>query len=121
MVLPRLLEDLAADQHAADFRGAGADFVELGVAQQPAGREVVDVAVAAEDLDGFERHPGRAFGGVEDRAGGIFARSLAAVAGLRHRIDVSLAGVERDVHVGKLASMSWKRPIGWPNWVRWWT
>jgi len=31
--LSRLLEDFAADQHAADFRGASADLVELGVAQ----------------------------------------------------------------------------------------
>ena len=43
-----LAEQLAADQHAADFAGAGADLVELGVAQQAAGRVVVDVAVAAE-------------------------------------------------------------------------
>ncbi len=27
-------EQLAADQHAADLGGAGADFIELGVAQQ---------------------------------------------------------------------------------------
>ena len=39
---PRLLVNLPPDQHAADFAGAGADFVELGVAQQPAGREIVD-------------------------------------------------------------------------------
>src|ERR1700680_1740223 len=47
--LCRLLEDLAADQYAADLRGAGADLVELCIAQQPAGRELVDVAVAAQD------------------------------------------------------------------------
>src|ERR1051326_2346996 len=63
MRLPRLLEDLAADQHAADFARSGADFVELGVAQEAAGRVIVDVAVAAEALDGLERHPGGAFGG----------------------------------------------------------
>ena len=51
----RLAEQLAADQHAADLAGAGADLVELGVAQQPPGRVVVDVAVAAEDLDRVER------------------------------------------------------------------
>src|SRR5580658_4918410 len=78
-----LFEKLAADQHAADFGSAGTDFVELGVAQQPAGREVVDVAVAAEDLDGFERHPGCAFGSIQDRAGGILARGFTAVAGFR--------------------------------------
>ncbi len=47
----RLREELPPDQHAADLRGAGADLVELGVAQQPARREVVDVAVAAQRLD----------------------------------------------------------------------
>ncbi len=31
--LSALLEDFAADQHAADLGGAGADLVELGVAQ----------------------------------------------------------------------------------------
>ena len=41
-------EQFAADQHAADFAGAGADFVQLGVAQQAPGRVVVDIAVAAE-------------------------------------------------------------------------
>src|SRR5229473_463678 len=45
----RLREELPPDQHA-DLRGAGADLVELGVAQQPARREVVDVAVAAQRL-----------------------------------------------------------------------
>ena len=55
-MLSRLVEQFAADQHAADLAGAGADLVELGVAQQAPGRIVVDVAVAAEHLDRFERH-----------------------------------------------------------------
>ena len=38
-ILSRLLEGLAADQHAADFGGAGANFIKLGVAQQAAGRD----------------------------------------------------------------------------------
>src|ERR671926_98533 len=49
--LRRLVEPLAADQHAADFGGAGADLVELCVTQQTTGGIVVDVAVAAEQLD----------------------------------------------------------------------
>src|ERR1700727_2756892 len=99
---PRLLENLAADQHAADFAGAGADLVELCVAQQPPGRIVVDVAVAAEALDGFERHPGRAFGGVKDGAGGVLARGLAAIAGFGDGIDVGLRRIQRHIHVGEL-------------------
>src|ERR1700760_1804667 len=63
---PGLLEDLPADQHPADLARPGADLVELGVAQQAAGRIVVDVAVAAEALDRVERDRGRALGGVED-------------------------------------------------------
>src|SRR5258708_16420219 len=50
----RLLEQFTADQHAADFAGAGADLVEFGVAQQPPGRVIVDIAVAAKQLDAVE-------------------------------------------------------------------
>src|SRR5437879_12107729 len=45
---PRLLEDLPADQHPPDLAGAGADLVELGVAQHAAGRIVLDGHVAGE-------------------------------------------------------------------------
>ena len=102
---PRLFtfEQFAPDQHAPDLAGAGADLIELGIAQQPAGRIVVGIAVAAEQLDRVERHAGRVLRRVEDRAGGILARGLAAVAGSRHRIDVGPAGIHRDIHVGDLA------------------
>ena len=55
-------EEFAADQHAADFAGAGADLVQLRIAQQAAGGIVVDVAVAAQRLNRLERHPRRPFG-----------------------------------------------------------
>src|SRR5262249_34646218 len=84
---PRLVEQLPADQHAPDLAGAGADLVELGVAQIASGRVVVDVAVAAEQLYGIERDLGGVLGGVEDRAGGVLAGGFAAVAGFRHGID----------------------------------
>src|SRR5579862_3479158 len=100
--LTRLLENLPADQHAADFAGAGADLVELGVAQETPGGKIVDVTVAAEALDSLERHPGGALGCVKDRAGGVLARGLAAVAGARHGIDIGFRGVERHIHVGEL-------------------
>src|SRR5712692_936382 len=102
-MLRRLLEHLAADQHAADLAGAGADLVKFGVAQEAAGRVVVDVAVAAEDLDGVERAGGRLLGGVEDGAGGVLARGAAAIAGPGDGIDIGLARVEVGVHVGELA------------------
>ena len=76
---PRLSENLPADQHAADFAGAGADFVELCVAQQTARGIIVDIAVAAEQLmvSSAIRSP---VPPRIDRAGGVFARGLAAVA-----------------------------------------
>src|SRR5215469_1572146 len=58
-----LVEEFATDQHAADFAGAGADLVELGVAQQATGRVIVDIAVAAEDLHRVEGDLGRGLGG----------------------------------------------------------
>src|SRR5579883_1609922 len=86
--LPRLLINLPPDQHAADFAGAGANLVELGVAEQASGREIVDVAVAAEALDRLQRHPCRPFGGVEDGAGGVLAGDAASVAGARDRVNI---------------------------------
>src|ERR1700722_7814880 len=99
---PRLLKNLTADEHAADFAGAGADLVEFGVAQKSPGRIVVDVAVAAEALDGLERHPGSPFGRIENGAGGVFARGLAAVAGFGDGIDIGFRGIKRHIHVGEL-------------------
>src|SRR5262245_35446756 len=62
--LGRLFEQLAADQPAADLAGAGADFVEFGVAQQAARREIIDVTVATEELYRIERDLRRLFGGI---------------------------------------------------------
>src|SRR5579871_5274549 len=86
----RLLVNLPPDQHAADLARPGADLVELGVAQQPAGREIVDVAVAAEALDRLQRHPGRTLGRVEDDAGRVLAGDAAVVTGAGDRIDIGL-------------------------------
>src|SRR5688572_6149813 len=68
------LEELAPDQHAPDLARAGADLVELGIAQKPSGRIIIDIAVAAETLHGVEANPGRALGREEDGARRIFAR-----------------------------------------------
>src|SRR5262245_62295008 len=101
--LGRLLEQLASDQHPADLAGAGADLVELGVAQQAARRVIVDIAVAAEELDRIERDLRRLLARIQDGAGRVLARGLALIARLGHRIDVGLARVHGDVHVGDLA------------------
>src|ERR1700722_10906654 len=65
------LEELTSNQHAADFVGARADLIELGIAQQSPRGIVVDVAVAPQCLDGVERATGCIFAGKEDAAGGI--------------------------------------------------
>ena len=70
-------EQLAADQHPAYLRGAGADLVQFGVAQQPPGRIVVDVAVAAEQLNGIERRARGRLGAEQDARGGVLARRVA--------------------------------------------
>src|SRR5690606_31191291 len=80
------LEQFAADQHAADLRSAGADLVQLGIAPQASGRILVDVAVAAEDLDRLTGRPRRFLRRIENRTGCILARGAALVAGLGHRV-----------------------------------
>src|SRR6476661_1772770 len=67
----RFREQFAADQHAADLAGAGADLVELGVAPQAAQRVVVDVAVAPEHLDALAGHPRRLLGAPQDHRGAV--------------------------------------------------
>jgi hypothetical protein len=116
-------EQFAADQHAADFAGAGADLVELGVAPQAAGRVFVGVAVAAQRLDRLAGHPGRLLGGIEDGAGGVLAqvRLVAAVAGLAHGIDIGAAGLQVEYMSASLPCISWNSPIAWPNCLRSWT
>src|SRR5690349_16512894 len=83
-----LLEQLAADQHAADLGCPCADLVELGVAQKASRRIVVDVAIAAEDLDRLQRDLGRPLGGEEDAAGRVLAARRAAVTGGGDGIDI---------------------------------
>src|SRR5258708_30903030 len=85
-------EQLAADQHAADLGGSGADLVELGIPQQAGDRIVVGVAVAAQGLDGLQRHLGGMLGRIEEGAGRIHAIDAALVAGARHRLHVGPAG-----------------------------
>lgn len=51
------VKQLATDQHAADFAGTGADFVQFRIAPQAAQRVFVGIAVAAENLNAFAGHP----------------------------------------------------------------
>src|ERR1700758_4669535 len=77
--LGRLLEQFPPDQHAADLAGSGADLVELCVAQEPARGIVVDIAVAAEQLDRIERDLCRLLRGIEDRTRRVLTRGCAPV------------------------------------------
>src|SRR3981081_4563127 len=79
----RFLEKLPAGQPGPERAGAGDELVKLGVAQQPGGRIVVDVTVAAEQLDRVERALRRLLGCIENGAGCILARGLGAGPGFR--------------------------------------
>lgn len=48
-----LLKEFASDEHAPNLGRARTDLIQLGVAQQTARRILVDVAVAAQDLNGL--------------------------------------------------------------------
>src|SRR5471032_3024955 len=102
-------KQFTAYQHAADFAGAGADFIQFGVAPQAAGRVLVDVAIAAQRLDRFACHPGGFFGAVQDRAGRILAQLAhgfgcgGAVARLADGVDVGLARHHGRIHIGQFA------------------
>src|SRR3954452_12046491 len=93
------LEQLTTDQHAADFAGAGADLVKLGVTQQPTGRIFVDVAVAAQKLDRVERRLGRGLGGEQEGTSRVLARGLTAVAGAGDGVDIGAAGIETSIDI----------------------
>src|SRR5262249_13908997 len=101
--LSGLLEELSADEHAPDLGGSGTDLIKFRIAKEPAGREVVDVAIAAKGLDGLERHRRCLLGGKENDARGVFARRLPAIASAGDGVDVRAGGAQRHIHVRKLA------------------
>src|SRR5688500_17826108 len=95
-------DQFAADQHAADLVGAGADVEQLGVAHVAFDRPVLGVAGAAQGLDRLERGFHRILAGEQDRAGGVEAGGPAGVAGAGDGVDVGAGRVEGDIHVGDL-------------------
>ena len=62
---PLAVKQLAPDQHAADFIRASPDLVEFCVTQDAPGRVFVDITVAAQALDCFERDLHSAGGSVQ--------------------------------------------------------
>src|SRR5262245_47184867 len=104
----RLRKQFASDQHASDLARARTDLVQLRVAPQPPERVLVDVAVAAEDLDAFAGHPGGLLGAPQDHARAVLAHlayMLAAelVQVLADRVAEAARGLQHGVHVGHLA------------------
>src|SRR5574340_448336 len=75
------------DQVAQDLGGAPADLEQLGVARQALDRELADVAVASEHLDGVERGAGGGLGGQNLGGGGERPGPLAGVDRLRGPVD----------------------------------
>ena len=86
----RLPKQFPADQHAANLAGAGPDLIQFGIAEQPAGCVVIDIAIPSQNLDCFLSHLGCGLGGKQYRSGGILARGLSAVTCLGDGIDISL-------------------------------
>src|SRR6184192_4732239 len=76
-------EYFLCDHEPLDLRGALVDLEQLRVAHELLDRVLLDVAVAAEDLDGVGRHLHRRVGGEALREGRVQGR-LAAVALVEH-------------------------------------
>ena len=72
-------DQFARDQEAADFVGAGADVVQLGIAQEAFDRPVGGIARAAQSLDRLERAFHRILAGEQDRPGGGASFTLETV------------------------------------------
>src|SRR5690606_13608336 len=86
-----LVEQLAADQHAADLAGAGTNLIELGIAPQSANRVFVDVAVAAQNLNAVAGHACGILGAIQNHRGTVLA-DLAQVSDAQ-RIKVLAHGI----------------------------
>ncbi len=65
-LLHRFRKEFTPDQHAANFTGARANLVQLGIAPQATQRVFVDIAVAAKNLNPLASHPGRLFRAPQD-------------------------------------------------------
>src|ERR1700733_6875655 len=98
----RVLKELAPDQHAADFARPRTDLVKFGIAQQTAGGVIIDIAIAAQGLDGIERAASGALAGKKNAPGRIKARGAPPVAGPRDAVHVGTRGVQRRIQIRKL-------------------
>eukprot|EP00123_Amoebidium_parasiticum_P000743 comp11632_c0_seq1/m.6138 comp11632_c0_seq1/g.6138 ORF comp11632_c0_seq1/g.6138 comp11632_c0_seq1/m.6138 type:complete len:307 (+) comp11632_c0_seq1:463-1383(+) len=101
--LLKLAVDGAANQQPSDLAGAGTNLIQFGIAQNAASRVVVDVTVAAKDLDGLQSHLCCRLGRVENHTGTVLAADVARITCLGHVVDVCLIGIQGHVHVRQLA------------------
>src|SRR5208337_1544578 len=108
----RFLEKFPSDQHAPDLARASPDLVELCVAQEPARGIIVDVAIAAQQLDRVERYARGGLRSIKDRTRRILACGLVPVAGAGHGVDVSARRIERHIHIGNLRLHELERADG---------
>src|SRR6185295_8830868 len=93
-------EQLAPDQHAADFAGPRPDLIQFRISQESSGGIVIDVTVAAQRLNRVESTGSRTFGREQDAARGIEPCRLPAIAGPRDSIDIGARRIECGVQVG---------------------
>src|SRR5690606_18227436 len=103
-----LVEQFTTEQHAPNFAGACADLVQCCVAPDAAGRVVVDITIAPEDLNRFAGHPGSFLCGIENHTRTILAHLTNVSA--THRIKILADAVkigatclQRAVHISDLA------------------
>src|SRR5205085_7806371 len=93
----------AGDHDPLDLVGALVDLGDLGVAHHALDRVLVDVAVAAEHLDGLDRDVHRRVGGEQLRHRRVAAELGVAAVGERARLVEQLArGGRPSLHVGEL-------------------
>lgn len=89
----------ASDEHSADFAGSSTNLVELRIAHDSASRVIIDVPVAAEDLDRIEADLSCLLGAVEDDTSAVLGIGFAQVTGTGDVVQIAPAGVEGRVHV----------------------
>src|SRR6188474_1886545 len=92
-------EDLLRDHEPLDLRGALVDLEQLRVAHELLDRVLLDVAVAAEDLDRVGGHLHRRVGGETLRERGLQRRALALVVQPCRLPDEEARGLDLRGHV----------------------
>src|SRR3954453_10884808 len=97
-----MAEDLAGDHEALDLARALVDLGDLGVAVVPLGRELLRVAVAAEDLDRLAGLPARDGGREQLRLRALDAVREAGLLQARGAPGERSGGLDLGLHVGEL-------------------